>query len=611
MIISDIIPRNLVTHTTYDDFAKYTEELDYSIEDLVDYVINQTDVFYWINLESVWGKIGFVWDEYNVKGHFQSSEIPFSYIPVIPDGYRIKDMTNLFSGIDITKYNTFDNRLVLLDSNFINLETLEYLHSDGGNTDSYYIEIHINNNKIKQDNVFNISKVNILIHGDLHNSYINFFSLYSGGHYILNYNNVNLIVNKNIYSNTYNTNFNIYSLYKDVDLREHINNFIYKISYSNPSPTKYYMNYCIINIDTINNEKYDSIILFSLDTSNANFKYNTINNYDKIIIPVNDNDQISKLNYPISKNYDKIELLNPNNYDYNIIGLCSTDTINIDNIEDFKEFIKLDIEDNKNFDFNEYFSTYHFENVIYTGDNVELYITNKRCFVEPTPKAINNAFDSNIILRLNNVDCFIENNKNNHCPIIVETTLKTASSYFYIIYENTNYNVFNGYYLYAKNLNIKVNEYFKDYSSITDYIFKVKYDSIFKTYCRVENLYSLSSQYIIDLQLTDDEIADSIIHCHTKTYIVSSNFANTNDKIYIQPTTYYSPKCFILGTNVDCVNFANINVDIIKMVIDGIQFDRMTRGYTFYIRQSYYNQLPQEYIDKLINNNWTINITVD
>lgn len=95
MLLKDIVPRNLIVNTNYDDFAKHTEIVDFDIEDLVDYVENNVDVYYWINLESVWGKIGFVWDEYNVRGHFQSSKIPFTYIPVIPDGQRLKDLKGL------------------------------------------------------------------------------------------------------------------------------------------------------------------------------------------------------------------------------------------------------------------------------------------------------------------------------------------------------------------------------------------------------------------------------------------------------------------------------------------------------------------------------------
>ena len=121
MLLSEIIPKYIVLNESYDDFAKDTEQIDYKTEDFVSQVIDITSVLYTNSLESIWGFLGFVWDEYNVKGHFETISMPFSVIPRIPDAYRIKEfpdnMFNAIASVDIE----------MLDSNFENVTKVGYI----------------------------------------------------------------------------------------------------------------------------------------------------------------------------------------------------------------------------------------------------------------------------------------------------------------------------------------------------------------------------------------------------------------------------------------------------------------------------------------------------
>ena len=60
--IRHIKGRNLVVCETFDDFAAAVENTDFTVEDVVGYVVSLTNVYYWLNVESVWGAIGFTWD---------------------------------------------------------------------------------------------------------------------------------------------------------------------------------------------------------------------------------------------------------------------------------------------------------------------------------------------------------------------------------------------------------------------------------------------------------------------------------------------------------------------------------------------------------------------
>lgn len=108
--IKDIIPKCLVLGTTFDDFSIAIQKIDNSIEDLCSYIINDTNNYYFLNLESIWSKIGFQWIVYNDYGHFTKSNIPFTIIPVIPDADRLKSYYRLFDGVE--------QDITFLDSDF-------------------------------------------------------------------------------------------------------------------------------------------------------------------------------------------------------------------------------------------------------------------------------------------------------------------------------------------------------------------------------------------------------------------------------------------------------------------------------------------------------------
>lgn len=108
--IKDITPKCLVLGTTFNDFSIATQKIDNSIEDLCSYIINDTNNYYFLNLESIWSKIGFQWIVYNDYGHFTKSNIPFTIIPVIPDADRLKSFYRLLDGVE--------QDVTLLDSDF-------------------------------------------------------------------------------------------------------------------------------------------------------------------------------------------------------------------------------------------------------------------------------------------------------------------------------------------------------------------------------------------------------------------------------------------------------------------------------------------------------------
>ena len=99
MKILDIKPKNLVLGEVFDDFSNATTKVDYNIEDLCAYIISVTNNYYWLNLESIWGQIGWKWEKYNEYGYFSKSNVPYKQIPVIPDTYRIKSFYKLLYGI--------------------------------------------------------------------------------------------------------------------------------------------------------------------------------------------------------------------------------------------------------------------------------------------------------------------------------------------------------------------------------------------------------------------------------------------------------------------------------------------------------------------------------
>lgn len=98
--IKDIKPKNLVLGQAIDDFSDATTKVNYDVEDLCCYVINNIECYYWLNIESIWGPLGFVWDIMNDYGHFNSNNIIFNKIPVIPDAHRIRQFYNTFNNLN-------------------------------------------------------------------------------------------------------------------------------------------------------------------------------------------------------------------------------------------------------------------------------------------------------------------------------------------------------------------------------------------------------------------------------------------------------------------------------------------------------------------------------
>lgn len=132
--VRHINTRNLVVCDTFDDFIKKVEQTDFLVEDVVGYVVNVSRVFYYLNVESIWGVIGFNWTQLNPipdtedyenvwehlehvnadgtnitepkqvnpgmgYGTFARTTIPFSIIPKLPDGFRITAFDGTFDNV--------------------------------------------------------------------------------------------------------------------------------------------------------------------------------------------------------------------------------------------------------------------------------------------------------------------------------------------------------------------------------------------------------------------------------------------------------------------------------------------------------------------------------
>lgn len=165
--IRHIKGRNLVVCETFDDFAAAVLNTDFTVEDVVGYVVSLTNCYYWLNIESIWGAIGFTWtgtpipltDEeallypnplYRLEqvtaegvnipmdeqwliehklskgtGVFNHTTIPFTHIPHVPDGHRITAIT----GDTLANINITDGVLYIDKSNWKNLENIDNLLS--------------------------------------------------------------------------------------------------------------------------------------------------------------------------------------------------------------------------------------------------------------------------------------------------------------------------------------------------------------------------------------------------------------------------------------------------------------------------------------------------
>lgn len=54
--------KNLIVEENLDEFYRWLENNDFEVEDIVAYITSITNNYYWINVESTWGPIGFTWD---------------------------------------------------------------------------------------------------------------------------------------------------------------------------------------------------------------------------------------------------------------------------------------------------------------------------------------------------------------------------------------------------------------------------------------------------------------------------------------------------------------------------------------------------------------------
>lgn len=126
--------RNLVVCKTFDDFSHKLLDTDIHVEDIVSYIEDITMCVYSLNLENIWGILGFEWvqvypipetedyenmwnyiehvnaDGTNViepklsnlgmgYGKFNSTTIPFTIIPMLSDGFRITAFDSTFDNV--------------------------------------------------------------------------------------------------------------------------------------------------------------------------------------------------------------------------------------------------------------------------------------------------------------------------------------------------------------------------------------------------------------------------------------------------------------------------------------------------------------------------------
>ena len=126
MLAKDIKPRNLIVGQVFDDFSLATEDIDFNQEDLCAYITEDSNNYYWLNIESIWGPMGFEWDVVNDYGHFNQSTKNFNVLPKVPDGERIKHLNILIPSISSLNTNK-DNFFRILKSNYQSLESLESL----------------------------------------------------------------------------------------------------------------------------------------------------------------------------------------------------------------------------------------------------------------------------------------------------------------------------------------------------------------------------------------------------------------------------------------------------------------------------------------------------
>ena len=134
MELEEIKSKNLPVVETYEEFGEKLNEIDFSQEDFAALVTDLTSVLYADSLETVWGFIGFQWDEYNNYGHFNTRSFEVGYIPQIPDPERIQKLPRNF----ISQMN--DKEIIIGYNKFTNLTEIDYIAQDNGKNLTIYTD---------------------------------------------------------------------------------------------------------------------------------------------------------------------------------------------------------------------------------------------------------------------------------------------------------------------------------------------------------------------------------------------------------------------------------------------------------------------------------------
>ena len=171
MKIENIKPKCLVLGEVWDDFAKATDNVDFSQEDLACQVVSVVNVFYWLNTESVWGPMGFTWTKYNSttkkgNGRFNKSNFTFNIIPRVPDSERHTSLNSIFYKINksitfldsgwshitevINLYNKTNNFTIIWHINSLNQEDT---HIKSTYYEHYYFKGCLNKARVNVNNI--------------------------------------------------------------------------------------------------------------------------------------------------------------------------------------------------------------------------------------------------------------------------------------------------------------------------------------------------------------------------------------------------------------------------------------------------------------------------
>ena len=199
--------RNLIVCNTFDEFTNKLEQINPNVEDIVGYITSLSQVIYGLTIESLWGTLGFTWDstsilegvpyneeriehieadgeniDYSQKnaawkiahavtkgyGHFNTTTIPFTLIPTIPDGYRMTEFRNTFNLIA-------SDYIDVQKSDWSNLTEINYLIPAGKSINIDITDANLSSSsKVIIDNVgggYNAGswRHTVYVKGNLHN----------------------------------------------------------------------------------------------------------------------------------------------------------------------------------------------------------------------------------------------------------------------------------------------------------------------------------------------------------------------------------------------------------------------------------------------------------